>query len=925
MKKTLESLDYLRFLISSFHAAFDDNNRSLIGEPLKFFQIISDEINNIKQNGFISENMAKSYIDMLQEMRENAFGYSDDTEERFNKLQEINNQQIEDCEKADQQISEAFSFNWKNDSAKVEDSKKSLEHIKDLTRFYESGYSKDNQLDSVDVFCELVSGIKEAWENKNISEATAKALIEPLQDIKENIFNDKIRQEKVAEFNQILQTKTSNGKEEKGVFRSIVDGIDSLNVGKNGEKAVEKPDINNNKEQIENFKGLADKIIKKYKRAKVYTDMFLKMDSPKAAKANEALVDVFEPLVAIINKVKDKQKLDKEDLEKFGQVWKNVKKELPNIYNQQDSLRANYDDIWDDMGQFVNLIDTFLKGENLDQKEPNMSALGKEETQHAMTAADATKTQDEADKVLETQRQTSKENPGKGNEQQEKAIREQVSKNQEEKQGIKAEKNHALDPLKKAIDDYRFLLANGFSVYPAWVDLRKEIKASVNEGVITQQKAEELNDILLNYDKASRLEALNEILNNDDYFTDKQYVIKAEKTKDNTDKKQEIKSTAEKEKVESDKSVENLKHLIKEYSDIYKEKGSILYDGVADVWKRMSDAMNYVIEHKLVSKDVEQQLIDVHNFLRTNALRQDLQLEGIERLNHIFDGEQKSVSNTVAQNQAVPQEEKQKDRVRREDYPNFRAGINAIVDKYKDDEPGVQEPNNLLLEQQKEEARRKIESFILNYDNLSSNNPGEANYELDKFSKYISGAMKDGLISQQEAKQYKDIINNAYTSKTGASETVEKLWNLNEKYSTSQAQRTETKTMDSPLEKREDTRSKTIKDVAQKQDEVDKALETQRQASKENPGNGNGQQEKAIREQVVNNEEQKSQDKFAVFRQQLERKVPLERDENTDNKKIDRPEAFKKGSENVKKLAQSNQQKMMAYYMKKRKNEWSDY
>ena len=270
--------------------------------------------------------------------------------------------------------------------------------------------------------------------------------------------------------------------------------------------------------------------------------------------------------------------------------------------------------------------------------------------------------------------------------------------------------------------------------------------------------------------------------------------------------------------------------------------------------------------------------------------------------------QEKAIREQVSKNKEenVPQEQKVEDRVRREDYPSFRAGVNAIVDKYKDDELVVQEPNNLLEQQKKEEARRKIESFILAYDNLSSNDPNEAKYELDKFSKYISSAMREGIIPKQEAMQYKDIINNAYLNKESAFKTVEKLWDLNEKYNTSQVRQTEPKTMDSPLDKREDTRSKTIKDVAQKQDEVDRALETKRQESRENPGKGNEQQEKAIREQ-------------------LKEKEPFEKGEDDGGKKIDRPRAFKKGSENVKKLAQSNQQKMMAYYRKKRKDEWSDY
>ena len=62
--------------------------------------------------------------------------------------------------------------------------------------------------------------------------------------------------------------------------------------------------------------------------------------------------------------------------------------------------------------------------------------IGKEETQHTMNVADTAKTQDEADKALETQRQATKENQSRNNEAQEKAVREQVSKNKEQRKPV---------------------------------------------------------------------------------------------------------------------------------------------------------------------------------------------------------------------------------------------------------------------------------------------------------------------------------------------------------------------------------------------------------------------------------------------------------------------------------------------------------
>lgn len=552
MKNTLEGLDYLGQLINRFHSAFDENTRSLIGEPLQFFQIISDEINSLKQDGLISENMAKSYIDVLQDMHNNAFGYSDDTEERFYKLHEINNQQTEDCEKAGRKLSEAFQFKWKNDGKDAKkdakdtnDSKKELEHIKDLMRFYESSYANSDALESVDGLAELVNGIKEAAENKFISESTAKILIEPLQEIKDNIFNDEIHKQKMSEFNDVLQQKISNSKDSKSnTLESIIDGIKSL------------------------------------------------------------------------------------------------------------------------------------RSENKEEKTKD-SPLDKREDQRTKSVKDVAQKQDDVDKTLENQRQASKENSGKGNEGQEKALREQVEKNKEEK--------------------------------------------------------------------------------------------------------------SEKDQTEPDRNVEKLKSLMRKYGDIYKQKGSILYEDVLDVWKEMSDTMNYVIEHKLVSDDIGKQLIDAHSFLRTNGLKQDLQLEGIDRLNNIFKDKQEK---DLGQNTAT-QEQKFEDRIRREDVPSFREGVNAIIDKHRNKEQDV-----------------------------ITKNP-EIHHDQIKEPKAFGPRTVDEIVKPKE--------------------------------------------------------------------------------------------------------EQKSQDKFAVFREQLKPKESVERKENSDTPKIDKPAPFKAGIENTKKLAENRQKAVMKYYMKKREMEWDDH
>lgn len=110
--------------------------------------------------------------------------------------------------------------------------------------------------------------------------------------------------------------------------------------------------------------------------------------------------------------------------------------------------------------------------------------------------------------------------------------------------------------------------------------------------------------------------------------------------------------------------------------------------------------------------------------------------------------------------------------------------------------------------------------------------------------------------------------------------------------------------------KEETQHTMNVADTAKTQDEADKALETQRQATKENQSRNNEAQEKAVREQVSKNKEQKE---------------PLQQNENGEKPNVDKPAAFKEGIEKTKQLAQNNQQKMMALFKKEYKDGWSDY
>ena len=643
MKQTIEELYDIYQQIKRFQSAYEDEG------SLRFFRNVAEEINAAEQNGFISKDMAQEYRKVLVGIRDRGI----DVNEGIQELIKICNQQTEDCEKADRQMSEAFYFNWKNDGEKIDDSKKSLQHINDLIGFYEAAYSKNNQLESVDVFCELVNGIKEAFENKNISEATAKALIEPLQDIKKNIFNDKIREEKMAEFSRVLQNKISNGKEEKGVFRSIVDGIDSLNIGKNGEKAVEKPDINNNKEQIENFEIIKRELLKKYNRAQVYSGMH---SMPETAEAYSYVVSVLRPLVDICKDL-DLSK-NKEKLKDFASAWKSVPETLYNVNNYLKDRDSAYDDVWDDMGQFVNFTDDFLKNANLNQKESNVSALGKKETQHTMNATDTAKTQDEADKALETQRQATKENSSRNNETQEKAVREQVSKNEEQKEPLQQQK--ALNPRTVAQD-----------------------QARLNEQIGQLKPQEQVNTQTQQEDKVFNI-------------------------KDNSEEAGRKRIQAMKEK-----------HGIK-FRDGH-EAGVLIPKNIAEIMrselgnsdiekKYYEDIRKFVYDYTGIFNNGKGQ--DIGDFREKTKPFLDKSKE-IKPEEKIEDKKTEELKSKFNMGQPKVNEPKKEDRIRREDMPSFRDGIRAITAKYAEKEERTPEQTHVPTQQPdrhavfKEQLQRK--------------------------------------------------------------------------------------------------------------------------------------------------------------------------------------------------------------------------
>lgn len=449
MKNTLRALDDILYFINKFEEVFEEEGSWLGDGVFNMFFRISEEVQDMQAAGSISKDMAQEYQNILVAMRDNEMNAG----EGIQKLKEINTRQTEDCEKADKKISEAFSINWENDKSDVKDSKKVLEHIGDLMRFYENSYEQNGALESVDMFCDIANGIKEAVKDKMISEKTAKALMEPLEDIRKNIFNDNVQKKGIQEFNKVLQEKVSNTNDKESqqtTLDSIINGIASMGSKKEDERNMQKTDVaktdgeakkaleeqriatkeNSGKtneaqdkalrEQIDktkenispelkkDFNYIKSEILRRYNRAKVYVEAFSR--NPDIHEYSLPLLrstaEEFEPLVDMVNKIDLDKSYDKKALQEFGWKWREAMIGLPIYYRELEKLDAAYEDVWGDFNKLNNIGDDFFKN-ILGTEQKNVETL-KEPRTEQQPVQNQVKTEEKPkpiNRFLEAQRQ----------------------------------------------------------------------------------------------------------------------------------------------------------------------------------------------------------------------------------------------------------------------------------------------------------------------------------------------------------------------------------------------------------------------------------------------------------------------------------------------------------------------------------------
>ncbi|MBO4745518.1 MAG: hypothetical protein J5613_00405, partial [Alphaproteobacteria bacterium] len=232
-------------------------------------------------------------------------------------------------------------------------------------------------------------------------------------------------------------------------------------------------------------------------------------------------------------------------------------------------------------------------------------------------------------------------------------------------------------------------------------------------------------------------------------------------------------------------------------------------------YDKIKSAVQKMAEDKVISDDIVQDLqkiFDSKNY-GTHGYQKVHDLEGV-LMKHLYELE--SENEKQRQNgkgkTVEPKESQQqvKDKEQHDKF-NFNMGQKGPVDqpvpqetlhaadlsKKQEAKDVSQKPADLMqredvkqektqsedMQARKQEVLKKIENSIMVYDNMFSNDFGEATHELDNLTKYINQSVKEGLISHRDGAQYRKMIEGVYgqTDFKVVSDGIEKMVELNDK------------------------------------------------------------------------------------------------------------------------------------------------
>ena len=647
--RTIDELDYIRRLIADLNNAYD------FDDSMDILIRLRNTVNDAATDKVISEQM---YNEFAEVFNNNGRGLGLNTEE----LAQIADKWLYYVGDADDRMSKSVEFNaglFDSDMHK-DDSKDVLAQIMEALDKYVAAYSETNgALNAVDEFCVIGEIIKDAVDKDKLTNKTASALMEPLTQMKNNMFNPTIQNDAYDEFKRIidegLALEDEKGPQEQSKEQQNDENILS-SAGTVLERAVDGvvKGLNKINKVIDER---AQKVAGEYEKSQQASDANPEQELAKQQRAQD-VTQKPEDLIKreeLAKKEKNKPKTEEEALLQLRDAinqYRAVKNDKSASYAKLREVREAYNDAIDNP-----LLHEFKRDFY---------------TKHATRSSDVDMVAYNQAKMLEI---IDKELGQKSN---------QVEQAQQTQQ----------------------IRTPDIALHGA--DLSK--------------KQEE------NKDAAQKTEDL----------------IKREDTVQNKKSNDGAKEQTQ------EQQLAELTKLVSKYEKIYQEKGSMLDEGVGDVWQELTEGINKVVKNKLISDDLGNQLIDTHEFLRRNLLNSEKQFEGIDKFKQILDAQSQEKHSGDEKN-------KFQETPRRPDL-----GKNQRAEDVQ-----TQKPEDLIKREDKtngqvkadEKTQEDYESLINGLEDVLAHHKDRDPDSFRRMMFAIKDLSQQGLLSEEMKQEYMDVFN----------------------------------------------------------------------------------------------------------------------------------------------------------------------
>lgn len=244
MKKTLDILEEIYQATKQLGDSYEEEGGLLNDVSLRAVRWLEDVIQEAQEKDLISKDMAEDYQEALRDIMQNNGDSYDNTVERIQNLKDINNKHYEDIKEFDEKSKESLDLDnveVHNSDKEIKNSNDTLDYIKGLMQRYQSTYDSLGAMGATDAFYRIGNEIKAALKRNGIDKETAKKLIKPLEDMRDNIFDENLQKQKMQEFYNAVESSFSKGNSNGKTI--LEKAVDKLNSGKEkgGKEADEKP------------------------------------------------------------------------------------------------------------------------------------------------------------------------------------------------------------------------------------------------------------------------------------------------------------------------------------------------------------------------------------------------------------------------------------------------------------------------------------------------------------------------------------------------------------------------------------------------------------------------------------------------------------------------------------------------------------